>query len=316
MKKRKFFTALLLSAVMALSAAAPASAGEVYAASVTEAKTVSSKSQTTTKKYKSCWIKRNNRYYWQQRDGSILKRKGLTTIKGGRYYLRSDGSRFSGWKKIKGKRYYFQKNGKMYTRKGWLILNGNKYYINSDKSCSIGLCTIKKNKYYFDEYGRLYYNKQGVKIKNKYFNFNSKGLMTRSSSLQTQCIKATQKFIKNHTSAGMSKSQKFRTCFNYLLWYMNYRPKGFNARDFEGDEWQYTWALGVFQSPSFSGNCYGFACSVAAIAKELGYDPYVIVTTGDHGFVQIDGRYYDNMYGGLFGASGRPAYNVYKKVKF
>ena len=50
-------------------------------------------------------------------------------------------------------------------------------------------------------------------------------------------------------------------------------------------------------------------------AKVLGYEPYVIATTGDHGFVMIDGLYYDNM-GPLFGASTHFAYSVRSKVKF
>ena len=40
--------------------------------------------------------------------------------------------------------------------------------------------------------------------------------------------------------------------------------------------------------------------------------------TCDHGVVEIDGKFYDNMGGGLFGADS-PAiknYQIYKKVKF
>lgn len=40
-----------------------------------------------------------------------------------------------------------------------------------------------------------------------------------------------------------------------------------------------------------------------------------IATTGDHGFVMIDGLYYDNM-GPLFGASTHFAYSVRSSVKF
>ena len=51
------------------------------------------------------------------------------------------------------------------------------------------------------------------------------------------------------------------------------------------------------------------------VPRFLGYEPYVIATTGDHGFVMIDGLYYDNM-GPLFGASTHFAYSVRSSVKF
>lgn len=42
----------------------------------------------------------------------------------------------------------------------------------------------------------------------------------------------------------------------------------------------------------------------------------VITIPEGHGFVMIDGRYYDNMYGGLFNAATCPAYYVLQKIKF
>lgn len=36
----------------------------------------------------------------------------------------------------------------------------------------------------------------------------------------------------------------------------------------------------------------------------------------DNSFVMINGLYYDNMYGTLFGAATRPAYTIEHKIKF
>ena len=56
---------------------------------------------------------------------------------------------------------------------------------------------------------------------------------------------------------------------------------------------------------SGGGDCYGFACTFAAMAREIGYNPYVVLGrvsgTRDgaadgltsHGWVIIDGCYYD-----------------------
>ena len=76
----------------------------------------------------------------------------------------------------------------------------------------------------------------------------------------------------------------------------------------------YQSAIYMFDN-NLAGSCYGIASAVAACARVLGYEPYVIATTGDHGFVMIDGLYYDNM-GPLFGASTHFAYSVRSKVKF
>ena len=86
-------------------------------------------------------------------------------------------------------------------------------------------------------------------------------------------------------------------------------------QEFKTKDWVYKYALQMFQN-GLTGNCYGIASSVAAIAKELGYEPYVITIPDGHSFVMINGLYYDNMYGTLFGAYTRPAYTIEYKIKF
>ena len=144
---------------------------------------------------------------------------------------------------------------------------------------------------------------------------NSKG--EKQSPAQAQAAKLARKFIDQHSSASQSAYQRFRTCWQWLLSYMYYRPKSFDPADFEGEDWPYRYVISVL-SGTPTGNCYGFACTTAAIAKELGFQPTVIVMTLDHAVVEIDGRYYDNMGGGLFGASQpyHKNYTVYKKAEY
>ena len=114
----------------------------------------------------------------------------------------------------------------------------------------------------------------------------------------------------------MTNYQKLRACFNYIIAYnrfvgnMDPSPAEFRSR-----RWVYKYALQMFQN-GLTGNCYGIASSVAAVAKELGYQPYVITLAEGHSFVMINGRYYDNMYGALFNAASRPAYVAQYKIKF
>ena len=132
---------------------------------------------------------------------------------------------------------------------------------------------------------------------------------------QKKCSKATKKFIDKHTKAKDSKAEKFRKCFNWLNANQGFRYKSWDASEFEGKAWPYKMAYKMLHDKQ--GQCHEFACSIASIAKELGYKPYVIVTTSDHSFVQIGKKYYDNM-GSRFGASSPylKKYKVYKKVKF
>lgn len=261
------------------------------------------------------WIKKEGKYYWRLENGKIYKKKGLNVLGRKTYYLNADGSRVSErWRQVDGKFYYFQKDGVKYDKKGWFSADGYKYYLGKGGYRRTGFITINKKRYYFNPYGKLFVNKKAVKIDNKYYTMDQNGVVTSLSEAQVKCSEETRKFIEKHTKPGMTNSQKFRACYNYLLGYMHYRPRAFNANDFVGKDWPYNRALSVYQS-NLTGNCYGFACCVAACAKELGYEPYVIVTTGDHGFVMIDGKYYDNM-GALFGASSHFAYRTLYKVKF
>lgn len=61
--------------------------------------------------------------------------------------------------------------------------------------------------------------------------------------------------------------------------------------EFKSRRWVYKYAVQMFEN-GLTGNCYGMASAVAAVAKELGYQPYVITLAEGHSFVMINGRYY------------------------
>lgn len=270
------------------------------------------------------WVKKGKSYYWRNADGSIRKKSGIFDVGRARYYLNKNGSRLSGsFKKIQGKYYYFQSNGKMFRpdKKTFRTVSKKRYYFYTDGHVATGRVKIGKSYYYFNTRGRLQKNVNAVKIGKFYYNVNEKGITVKISNKKAKCEIAAQKFIKKHTRSSQTKAQKFRSCFYYLLGNMRYTPGYFRtSSDYKiiaKKEGAYELALSTFNSPNLRGNCHRFACCVAAIAKELGYKkPTVIATTGDHSFVIINGGYYDNMYGGLFGARSRPSYRVYKKTVF
>ena len=81
---------------------------------------------------------------------------------------------------------------------------------------------------------------------------------------------------------------------------------------------------------SGGGDCYGFACTFAAMAREIGYNPYVVLGrvsgTRDgaadgltsHGWVIIDGCYYDpeaQFAGWYRGVYGSVSYDINHQIK-
>lgn len=232
---------------------------------------------------------------------SSSKKPGWHTGKQGKkYFLKKDGKRAVGWKRIKGKYYYFNNGGVLTGKTGWIDLNGKRMYIQPDRSrCQGGMYEIGGNLYYFNKAGALVTNREKFVVSGKYYSIGADGTAKEIPLIQIQCGEEAQKFIEKHTSASQTNYQKLRKCFDWLLAYMGYVGGSSSRSQFYEENWQYKKAVSVFQT--MCGNCYSFACAVAACAKELGYEPTVIIVDG-HGYVRINGGYYDNMHGGLFGS--------------
>lgn len=289
-------------------------------AKTSETKTVSV-GKIKLKVVKGTWIKKKGKYYWKYADGKIRKKAWFLTNGKHIWYTLKDGSRIcSAFQKIKGNYYYFKVNGKLYQPEEACFrkFDGNTYYFYRDGHIATGRTKIGKTYYYFSAKGVLQRNQQAVKVGSSYYNIDGSGAMTKISETRARCYQAAWQFINAHSGSSQSNAQRFRSCFFYLLAYMRYTPGYYSVssdyRMIDRDEGVYELALSTFTSPNLRGNCHRFAACVGIMAKELGYSPTVITTTGDHSFVIINGGYYDNMYGGLFGASSRPAYSVYKAV--
>ena len=238
---------------------------------------------------KNKWKKIKGRYYWFKSDG-VAARNGACKVKGTYYVFDSLARKLTPGKtkavRIQNRTYIVNKKGKAV--KGWQKLGNKVYYASKTGKCAVNQTV------------------DGIRL-------NKNGYATSTKAL---CKVAARRFISLHTTSKMSKRQKLRACFNQIIWYNrfvgNMDP---TPAEFKKKTWVYKYALQMFQN-GLTGNCYGISSSVAAVAKELGYQPYVITIPDGHSFVVIDGLYYDNMYGTLFGASSRPAYTVQYKIKF
>ena len=242
------------------------------------------------KPIKNKWKKIKGKYYWFKSNG-VAAHDGHCGVNGIFYVFNKNAQRVAPGKKaivkVNGVKYFVDAKGKAVT--GWNELNGKMYYVHRNGKCATS-----------ETVGGIRFNKYGY----------------ASNLTQARCKMAARNFIARHSSAGMSNHDKFYSCFRYIMAYTNF--VGYmdpTPEEFKTKGWVYKYALQMFQN-GLTGNCYGIASSVAAIAKELGYEPYVITIPDGHSFVMIDGRYYDNMYGTLFGAYTRPAYTIEHKIKF
>lgn len=255
-------------------------------------------------------------YYFSEETGAM--RTGWQTVEGEkRYFSISSGRMVTGWQKIGGKRYYFSKNtGEVLT--GLQQINGT-YYIFDGKgrlaeSKDVSLITVGSSIYCADKNGKassgwhligkkLYYaSKKGKVKKNTTYQgitFGSKGA-AKDDTYSRLKIKAMQT-IASITNAKMSKSQKLEACWSYIVGgKFRYAVK---YPDLNASGWQKKTAYDMLTSGS--GNCYGFACAFAALAQEIGYEPYIVCgrvrgsrdRAADgytrHAWVRINGRYFD-----------------------
>jgi hypothetical protein len=138
--------------------------------------------------------------------------------------------------------------------------------------------------------------------------------------------KKTFSIVSSITTDKMTKAQKLRACWNYMVsrsrfYYVSKYPNINEAN------WQKKTAYNMFTT--HAGNCYSFACGFAALADEVGYNAYVVCgrVSGSrdrssdgltrHAWVRIDGKYYDpeaQFAGWCRGIYGSSSYYIRHKI--
>lgn len=274
-------------------------------------------------------------------------KKGLKK-ESGKYYYYVNGKRVTNtWKKINGKQYFFTPkgyaatysakiDGKLYVfnTAGQLIqpaknsivkVGKNSYYVNKSGQAATGWMVLSNKLYFADSMGRFYKNKtyKGV-------TFSATGVAVNNTASQLK-IK-TMRMVNSITNRSMTKAQKLRACWNYMVSKSNFRYFSYYP-NLSKSGWQKQTALKTLNEKR--GNCYGIACGFAALAYEVGYTPYVICgrVAGSrddaadgltrHCWVKINGLYYDpeaQLMGWMTGVYGDSYYGIdhtiQKTVKF
>lgn len=274
-------------------------------------------------------------YYFSEENGAM--QTGWQKIDGKKYYAGSDGRLVSGWKKIGGWKYYFlPKNNRMVT--GTYKI-GKVYYIfdsqgRLSKADGVHVVKVGKNRYLAGAGGKAasgwqmvdnkfyYASKTGKAKRNTTYKgviFTDTGAAKNSTDVQA-AITARQ-VLNSITNSGMTKEQKLNACWTYVTSRnFRYAPKYPNLN---AGGWQRQTAFDMLTTKT--GNCYSFACAFAALASEIGYQPYVVCgkvrgsrdRSSDgytrHAWVRINGLNYDpeGQYAGwMRGIYGRAAYPI------
>lgn len=249
-------------------------------------------------------IKEGKYYYFYQK--GMRLRNCWKRIDGYRYYFKSNGKAAIGAAKIKGKYYIFGKSGRLCTpKRNYLMsINGRKYYVSPNGNPVPGWHVIRKKLYYVYQNGRCAANTKRDGI---IFTAEACAKNNVQTKLKIKCMQVISKV----TNSGMSKSQKLRACWYYMNT-IHYQP--WKYPDTTKKYWPQQCALDMLDT--MGGNCYGFANAFAALAKELGYTPYVIEIPKCHCWVRIDGLYWDNMGNQMGTISPRMSYKKDQIYKF
>jgi fibronectin type 3 domain-containing protein len=124
---------------------------------------------------------------------------------------------------------------------------------------------------------------------------NQRGVYRVCSSLSGYSYAAN--IVNSVTTSNMSNLQKLRACYNWYPGRTRYTHRSGDPLYIKGSSWMNTYAVDMFKYRK--GNCYRFACSLAYMAKTLGFNPKVVVGVFDrnrakHGWVEItiNGRRY------------------------
>ena len=241
---------------------------------------------------KNRWVWSKGKKYRTNSKGQIRK-NGFITVSGKKYLLNADGSVAKGFKKRGENWYYFTKDGSMAT--GLTKIGKNTYYFNKKGIRQTGEKKIGNTTYYFQNDGKLEAKKTVKKGKTTYYGNDGKKL-TGSALEKRKTLERAEKIAAKITNASMSKAQKMRTCFDYVVKFPYVTRRTFG--NFDG--WVNVYANDIFQRGG--GNCQSDACAFAFLAKALGCSNVYVCVDSDgtnpsgHSWAEVDGLVYDPLF--------------------
>lgn len=182
------------------------------------------------------------------------------------YYM-LDGKKLRGLQKIDGKNYYFDLKGVQ--RTGWQKIDGNYYFFRIAN-------------------GKIGYMKKSEMINGITLKKNGMAKLTKTSKAKLNALIKANKIVEQVTKPNMSRSEKLKKCYQYAS--KNFRYRGsptFNKTSY----WEITYALDMFDKGY--GSCYSYGAALAFLANAVGYKDCYAISSGGHGWTEINGKVYD-----------------------
>ena len=126
---------------------------------------------------KNQWININNRKYYNDNNGKLLK--GIATIKNKSYYFDSKGALSTNKKLIAADKYYLvDRNGVVKNPKNaWFSMGGKTYRSDQNGKLAKGAKTINNNTYVFESNGVMIQNRSVISA-GKYYRIDNRGVAT------------------------------------------------------------------------------------------------------------------------------------------
>lgn len=213
-------------------------------------------------------------------------------------YYDENGKKATGLTKIGKKYYYFSSKGIQQT--GWQRIDGNYYFFQIRSGKSGYMITSKKiNGITLSKSGKAVYNSTQLRKLNVMIEAN--------------------KLMSSVTDGNMNKQQKLYKCFERSVAFHYGRSGAFMEYL---SNWDVVYAENMLCKKPDGGNCYAFAAGFAYLANAIGYTDVNVVSSGGHGWAEVNGKVFDpdwakvtgqtNTYFAmdysLSGISGRPRY--------
>ena len=210
---------------------------------------------------------RNGRYCFYYK-GKKLKNTWRTVAQK-QYYFGASGYCVTTSINLKGTIYVFNSEGQLYKPSRRRIYKSKGYYycVNSNGTADAGWIVVNNRLYLANtRSGRIYTNRtyKGIALGS-----NGAAKINTASRLKIKTMSA----VASITKKGMTKSQKLYACWKYLVNSGKFRYWSFSP-NISKRGWQKECALSMLIY--YRGSCSNFACAFAALAAEVGYDPYIV----------------------------------------
>ena len=193
--------------------------------------------------------------------------------KAGNIYCKVDGALLKdGVRTVNGKKYLFDKKGVQLT--SWHKVGKSYYYFTPKTKAKGSMVTGKVvNGIRLDAQGRAVLNDE--------------------ASAELKVLTRATAFVEKYTKATWSQKKKLRASFDVLVKkYPERAYRGWTSRK----GWHRLFAMDVLgkdKAKENGGSCYSFGAAFAYIANAIGCKSCKAVSSGGHGWAEVDGKVYD-----------------------